>query len=248
MSKVIIPLNAFPSEVVLSNGQASFVDNIAQSGADGIEIRRELFPVGNFPLEEIRSEIDKYNLFTVYSAPIELWNEDGTLNKSALHQTFEEAKVLGASWLKVSLGHYQEKFSNCNELNRFLETYDSVKLTVENDQTMYGGNVGKLAAFFKCMNQQNSPVKMTFDIGNWYYTGQDVQNALLMLANYVCYIHLKQVEKNADGLITLPLSTKKDAEWRKILCSFPANLVRALEFPMELHEIQMYKEMVQPVQ
>ncbi|GAA3325523.1 hypothetical protein GCM10020331_057780 [Ectobacillus funiculus] len=37
--------------------------------------------------------------------------------------------------------------------------------------------------------------KMTFDVGNWAYTGEDVYEALEQLRPYTVYVHLKHVEK-----------------------------------------------------
>lgn len=250
MSKVIIPLNAFDRTEVLEKGQESFVESIAQSGAYGIEIRRELILEGELPLERVRKEIEKYHLFTVYSAPVELWLEDGSLNKEILKRTFAEAKTLCASWVKTSLGQYQEGISNCLELNEFLTDLENgsgnIKLLVENDQTMYGGNVARLTAFFRSADQLEVPVKMTFDTGNWHYVNQNVEIALNLLAKYVCYLHFKHVEKNSEGLVTLPLPDNSQAEWRKILQHFPTDIVKALEFPIEkVDEIQHYIEMVE---
>lgn len=240
MNREIIPLNAFGRDEVLSKGQAWFVKHVAQSGAYGIEIRRELFATEELPLAGIREEIEKSNLFTVYSAPIELWREDGSLNKIVLESTFAEAKVLGTNWLKVSLGHYQENGSDFVELKTFLPQYAPIELIVENDQTLYGGNVDRLASFFQGANQHDVPVKMTFDTGNWYYTGQNVERALAHLADYVGYLHLKHVEKHGDRLVTLPLPSDEDAEWGRIVRYFPEDLVKGLEFPLELNEIQTY--------
>src|SRR3954464_580049 len=102
MNNVIIPLNAFDSIEVTTNGQASFVKLIAEAGAYGIEIRRELLPAVVLPLGKIKSEIDRYGLFTVYSAPIECWKEDYQLNEDQLNYIFQEAAILGAKWVKVS--------------------------------------------------------------------------------------------------------------------------------------------------
>ncbi|WP_163538941.1 TIM barrel protein [Gracilibacillus sp. YIM 98692] len=245
MSGVIIPLNSFPYDTVKRRGQAWFVEHVAKSGAYGVEIRRELFPEGRFPLKEIRSETEKYNLFIVYSAPIELWLENGTFDKEALQQVFLEAKQLGANWVKVSLGHYKKNTSDFLPLKEFLKSYHSVQLLVENDQTMYGGNIEKLASFFTQATHQQIPVNMTFDTGNWYYTNQDVENALEQLAGHVCYLHFKHVEKQEDELITVPLPNKEDAEWTRILRRFPVNIMKALEFPMDLNGINKYMAQIQ---
>src|SRR3954468_22528530 len=112
MKNVIVPLNAFDSLEVTTNGQSSFVKLIAEAGGFGIEIRRELLPAGDLQLDQIKSEIDRFGLFTVYSAPIECWKEDYQFNKEQLEIIFQEAVVLGADWVKVSLGHFQQDKSN----------------------------------------------------------------------------------------------------------------------------------------
>src|SRR4051794_14744617 len=89
MKNVIVPLNAFDSKEVLENGQASYVELIAQAGAYGVEIRRELLPNENRQLDKIKSEIDKFGLFTVYSAPVECWKENHQLNEEQLSEIFK---------------------------------------------------------------------------------------------------------------------------------------------------------------
>ncbi|WP_138418674.1 sugar phosphate isomerase/epimerase family protein [Aquibacillus sediminis] len=244
MDKVIIPLNAFPVDQVRTDGQASFVKSIARSGAYGIEIRRELFPKGELPLKETKEEIDKYKLHTVFSVPMELWSKNGTLNKTVLKQIFEEAVILGASWVKVSLGHFHRQNSDILELGELLDCYSNIQLLVENDQTMYGGNVDNLTNFFDCVNQYAISVHMTFDTGNWYYTNQDVEYALTNLAEYVRYLHFKHVVKIEDQLVTVSLPKLQEAEWRQISRRVSSDVMKALEFPIELDELQTYIELV----
>jgi sugar phosphate isomerase/epimerase len=250
MKNVIVPLNAFNRNEVLEKGQESFIEKIALSGAYGIEIRRELFPEGEMPLEKIKMEIEKFKLFTVFSAPIELWNSGAQLNKELLRRTFVEARKLGASWVKTSLGHYQTERSNCLELKQLLEELidedETLQLLVENDQTMHGGNVYRLKAFFESASLNGVPVKMTFDTGNWYYTNQNLHYAFEQLAPFVGYLHLKHVETVKNGLVTLPLPDDKNGEWRQIVNQFPASLTKAIEFPIDpISEIKHFIEMVQ---
>ncbi|PET76362.1 xylose isomerase [Bacillus sp. AFS001701] len=238
MKNVIVPLNAFDSVEVIKNGQESFVKLIAESGAFGIEVRRELLPkpVQERQLELIRDEIEVYRLFTVYSAPIELWNENHQLNKEELTEVFQEAIALGADWIKVSLGHYHREDSEIVKLNNFLNQHQGFQLLVENDQTLYGGNVGRLKTFFESANVLNVPVKMTFDAGNWYFTSQDAVEALHQLAPYVIYLHLKNVEKKGDELITVPLEKEGEQIWKNVMQYFPGGMTKALEFPIEPKE------------
>ncbi|WML43151.1 sugar phosphate isomerase/epimerase [Neobacillus sp. PS3-40] len=233
MSKVIVPLNAFNVQDVLEKGQESFFQIIHASEANGVEIRRELFPKVILPLSCIREELTKYPLFTVYSAPVELWKNDGSINLEDVQQIFQEADQIGASWLKVSLGHFCKEKSDVQLLKQILLKEGNIQLLVENDQTIYGGNIQNLKSFFEEISKNDVPVKMTFDIGNWFYSGESVQEAIESLKEYVIYLHLKHVENRHNRLITLPLPTNESAQWRKAVEQFPTNLNRALEFPIQ---------------
>ncbi len=245
MKNVIVPMNAFNNLEVLEKGQASFIPLIAEAGAYGVEIRRELLPDQDLSLETIRKEIERYSLFTVYSAPVELWKMDGSLNSANLERTFEEGRAMGAKWIKVSLGHFNRVHSDLKALADYLSRQPDVQLLVENDQTSYGGNVESLASFFESATEQSVPVKMTFDAGNWFYTNQDVEEALSKLARYVGYLHLKQVEVQDGELVTLPLVKGGGHSWEKVKESLPAGIVTALEFPIEPKErTKKYIEMM----
>lgn len=247
MQNVIVPLNAFDRVEVLEKGQTSFIKLIAGSGAYGVEIRRELFSTQDPSLESMKQEMEHYQLFTVYSAPIELWKEDHQLNEHELTTIFQEGKMLGAKWIKVSLGHFQKAQSNVIQIRSFLNQHPDIQLFIENDQTPHGGNVANLKSFFESAFEQDVPVKMTFDAGNWYYSKQDVEEALSQLSQYVHYLHLKQVDQNNGALHTVPLQRNIGHSWEKVMNSLPSDLVKALEFPIEPKErtkeyIQMMTE------
>lgn len=236
MQNVIVPINAFDRNEVLEKGQTSFIKLIAESGAYGIEIRRELFSNQDPSLDCMKNEIEKYQLFTVYSAPIELWKEDFQLNEQELTTIFQEGKRLGAKWIKVSLGHFDQELSNVSLIDLFLKNHPEIQLLVENDQTVHGGNISNLKAFFESAYAQNVPVRMTFDVGNWYYSKQDVDEALTQLSQYVHYLHLKQVDQENDELVTVPLQKKIGHSWEKVMNTLPSHVIKALEFPIQPKE------------
>ncbi|MBY0148911.1 sugar phosphate isomerase/epimerase [Neobacillus niacini] len=247
MQNIIVPLNTFDRNEVLENGQTSFIKLIAESGAYGIEIRRELFSDQDPSLDSLKNEIEKYQLFTVYSAPIELWKEDFQLNEQELTTIFQEGKRLGAKWIKVSLGHFDQELSNVSLIDLFLKNHPEIQLLVENDQTMHGGNISNLKSFFESAYAQNVPVKMTFDAGNWYYSKQDVDEALTKLSQYVHYLHLKQVVQENDELVTVPLQKGIGHSWEKVINTLPSHVIKALEFPIQPKErtkeyVQMMSE------
>lgn len=245
VKNVIIPLNAFDRKEVLENGQIAFIKLIAASGAYGVEIRRELFTDEILPLKHLREKIAATSLFTVYSAPIELWKKDGSLNIKELQLTFQEADLLSASWVKTSLGHYIKGVSNLEDLKQFLKNAE-VKLFVENDQTQYGGNISDLKHFFESAYISDVPVRMTFDTGNWMYTNEKWMDALMQLKEFVAYLHLKNVIQNGKELTTIALSNNENAAWRFIAGQFPIDLPKALEFPIApVNRLREYVEMVE---
>ncbi|WP_042375104.1 sugar phosphate isomerase/epimerase family protein [Neobacillus jeddahensis] len=245
MKNVIVPLNAFDRVEVLEIGQAAYVELIAKAGAYGVEIRRELLSAEHHQLDNIKRTIEQFDLFTVYSAPIECWKENHQLNAEELNILFLEAKALGAKWVKVSLGHFQKGKSNMVDLAAFLKEQPDILLLVENDQTAHGGNVERLRAFFESVVDRALPIKMTFDAGNWYYTGEDVVVALNILAPYVIYLHLKQVEVHGGELVTVPLQNVGNHSWKQVMSRLPNDIVKALEFPIVPNEMTKdYIEMI----
>jgi sugar phosphate isomerase/epimerase len=250
MQNVIVPLNAFGRDEVMENGQLFYIERIAKAGVYGVEIRRELLPENEKmqQLTQIQQEIARFGLFTVYSAPIELWKEDHQLNKELLTTVFEEGLTLVASWLKVSLGHFQKEQSNLNDLISFLNQQKEIQLLVENDQTLHGGNVQNIKDFFESALALKVPVKMTFDAGNWFYAKQNVDDALNQLAPYVHYLHLKQVERRTKGLVTVPLQKGQNHSWEKVFKTLPAEIAKALEFPIQPNELSDFVMLIEQLE
>ncbi|MEB4886835.1 MULTISPECIES: sugar phosphate isomerase/epimerase family protein [Priestia] len=239
MNHIIIPLNAFET----TNSQHTMIGRIYEQQVHGVEIRRELMKKVDQEIELIAEELKRYPLFTVYSAPIELWKESGELNKQELKSILEEAVSLGAQWVKVSLGFYQPQ-SPIGELQELLQAFPALHLFVENDQTNYGGNIASLHAFFD--NAYEIPVSMTFDIGNWLYVQERPQEAIKKLRSFVGYIHIKHVIKNSGKLVTTSISNDSNEMWKDILKGFSHSIFKALEFPIdEPEQIPRFISLVQ---
>ena len=108
--KIIVVTAAYGSEQINAmGGQCAVLPLIANAGADGVEIRRELLSDRELSsLPTLAATIEAHRLLACYSAPQALCLEDGSLNPH-LPALLEEARTLKALWLKVSLGHYQRK-------------------------------------------------------------------------------------------------------------------------------------------
>jgi sugar phosphate isomerase/epimerase len=244
MNNIVIPTSVFDYQQV--DCQDEYAALIAASGGQGIEIRRELFPSGELPLEKCRRTLEQHRLYCVYSAPIELWLLNGELNESGLAMVIREAQMIQADMIKLSLGHYDSSRSNVSVLSRFLNAYPQVgkaiMLTVENDQTDYGGRLQPMRDFFKAVSENGLSVRMTFDIGNWTYCGENVLKAVELLSQHVVYVHCKHVEQRGNQMQTLPIPREPEAGWRKLLRLLPPNVLRAIEFPLK--DVRMLPEYI----
>ena len=107
--KIMVVTAAYGAEQVRqAGGQRAMLPVIAGAGADGVEIRRELFNSEELlALPALGESIELLGLLACYSAPAALFMPDGTLNPD-LPRYLSEANTLNALWLKVSLGHFRD--------------------------------------------------------------------------------------------------------------------------------------------
>ncbi|MEW7312733.1 sugar phosphate isomerase/epimerase [Buttiauxella gaviniae] len=210
-------------------GQQALLPIIANAGADGVEIRRELLSHTQLDaLPELAQEITRHGLQACYSAPEPLFVEEGKLNP-LIPSLLLEAHQLNARWLKLSLGHFRgsQQFSL---LQQWLEQ-STVALVVENDQTACG-KLAPMQRFQAACNVLNLPVTLTFDMANWLWVDESPEAAARMLAPMVSYIHVKAAVAHHYHYRAIALD---DAEphWLELLKSLPADVPRGIEFPLE---------------
>lgn len=247
MTTTIIPTSVFADVVHSKVPQAQVATRIAEIGAEGIEIRREWFVESDLllPLDQCRQAIEQANLaYTVYSVPASLWQDTHLLDQDILYRSLREAQQLGADAVKLSLGHYEFTQSSIEgllaSLDQFFANQDStssLQLWIENDQTLEGGDPARLLCFFEqlAILQAHSPlysIGMTFDIGNWLYTGHDALQAARQLALYVTYIHAKHSVQQENRYLTLPLPAEEQTLWRQVIEILPNQAWRAIEFTL----------------
>lgn len=228
--KIIVVTAAYGQDRIAAlGGQQALLPIIANAGADGVEIRRELLSNTQLDsLPELAKQIADHRLQACYSAPEPLFTEDGKLNQ-LIPSLLLEARQLNADWLKLSLGHFRSS-QQFPLLQQWLEQ-TNVALVVENDQT----DCGKLAPiqrFQAACNVLNLPVKLTFDMANWLWVEESPEAAARVLAPNVSYIHVKAAVPHHYHYRAVALD---DAEprWMELLNSLPGDAPRGIEFPLE---------------
>lgn len=209
-------------------GQTALLPLIKAAGADGVEIRRELFNEDDLlRLASLNKAITEHQLSVSYSVPEALWLEDGALNPR-LSQFLLEAEQIGAKRLKIALGHFVD-LSN-GQLADILAT-SPVTVVVENDQTP-DSKLAPMQNFFHLACDAALPLDMTFDMGNWQWTGEDALQAATQLSRYVSYIHVKAAVPHGNTFRAVALDDS-DGSWRPVLSALPQDAPRGIEFPLE---------------
>lgn len=227
--KIIVVTAAYGNDrVAAMGGQPAVLPVIAAAGADGVEIRRELLNAQELDaLPELGDNIAKQGLQAYYSAPEALFEPDGAMNPR-LPALLQEAHMLNAAWLKLSLGHFTHKTALAPL--RAVLADSPAALTIENDQTLCG-RLAPMQRFQAAVRVLNLPIALTFDMGNWLWVDESPEEAARMLAPAVGYIHVKAAQPGHHHWRAVPPDS--DPRWAALLDRLPADAPRGIEFPLE---------------
>lgn len=232
MRKIIIVTSSYGENYIKRiGGQVGVLSLIKQSGADGVEIRRELLTQTELiTLAQLSQEISKIKLYCVYSVPFPLFISKRI--NSQLRQYFAEASELNAKLIKFSLGDFQHSDEAIFVLKKVLCEYPEIKLVVENDQKKNSGSLVKMKHFADWIRQDNLPITLAFDTGNWVWTNENVQTAANVLAEQIGYIHVKSTSLNLTGEPIAVPPKNEDDEYLKIAKQFSQDVWQGIEFPL----------------
>ncbi|SMF60855.1 Sugar phosphate isomerase/epimerase [Trinickia caryophylli] len=236
MTEVVIVASAFGAEAVRRDGHERWLDVAAEAGASGFEVRRELFrddaQASLASLARLGSEIGGRGLWCVYSTPAGLYDEVGNLDAAALAEAQAAADALGARFLKMQLG----AFTGRAAVPTLTATIAGARarLLVENGQRPEDGTPRRFCAWFEALAGEGAAplAGMTFDIGNWHWTGTAPVDAARMLGRHVEYIHCKAVR--GSGTRRYPVApAPEDGRFAEIFRSLPHAVPRGIEFPFD---------------
>ncbi len=233
---IVIVASAFGAEAVRLCGHAATLDTVSRSGAAGFEVRRELFAhdadASIEALSSLGAAVAARGLWAVYSTPAELYADDGVLNAAAIAQAYTEADALGARWVKLQLGGFAGH-ANAAMLER-LSAGRRARLVVENGQRISDGTIARFHALFSALEREGAPraLGMTFDMGNWQWTGQAPIEAAQTLARHVEYVHCKSSEgQGARRFAVAP--SPGDPLVTAVFDILPRTAPRGIEFPLD---------------
>ncbi|MEO7953813.1 MAG: TIM barrel protein [Polaromonas sp.] len=228
---ILISLTAFGAAEVRRHGQLWFTQLSFAAGADGIEVRSELLIDAATEPPAIAQAVREAGKQVVYSCADYLFAADGTLDEAALENAQAASRTLGAPRLKMAIGGFVPKsHADLGRLQEHLQA-GNIELVIENDQTPVAGTLAALEDFFRACNARGLFLGMTFDIGNWHWTGECPLQAACALAQQVRYVHCKGVQRQPQRWVAVPL-TESSAPWRAVLRALPSNMPWAIEYPL----------------
>ena len=231
----LISLTSFGNAEVRRHGQLYFAQLSHQAGANGFEVREELLIDAARELPLLAAYARDQQLDVVYSCPQPLFAMDGSLDAAVLQHAISASQVLGAHWLKMSIGGFAQQ-SVAHSAQGFAAIQQAISaanitLLIENDQTVAAGTVQALQRFFAAADAAGLALPMTFDMGNWHYMGECALQAAQLLGNRVAYVHSKGVQRLPAKWVAVPLA-ESAAPWRAILRALPSDAPRAIEYPL----------------
>ena len=235
-TSILISLSAFGAYEVRRHGQAWFTQLALDAGADGVDVRSELLLDTPRELLTIAELMRAARKAVVYSSAEPLWRADGQLDLYALERAIASTQTLGAMRLKMSIGGFSEASQGSLVPLKIHLRQAAVELVIENDQTPAAGTLDAMRNFFHAANHSGFPLGMTFDMGNWHWTGECPLQAATALAPQVSYVHCKGVQRLAKKWVAVPLSASS-APWRAVLRALPANVPWAIEYPLQGDEL-----------
>lgn len=238
MADIVIVASAFGAAQVLEQGHHAYVPVAASVGAAGFEVRRELLPAGldgavsTTLLAALGRLIAAHGLWAVYSTPAMLYTDDGALDAVAIRGALLEAQSLGARIVKFQLGGFAGDAS-AGVLAQLLQGWRA-RVLVENGQQTVGGSLAQFRGLFDALEGAGvaDMLGMTFDIGNWEWSGEAPLTCARALAPYVEYIHCKSVAgEGARRFAVAPAGN--DARFAAVLAALPGDVPRGIEFPFD---------------
>jgi sugar phosphate isomerase/epimerase len=235
-SEVVIVASAFGAEPMRRDGHAVWLETAARAGADGFEVRRELFAADVCTdadaLGRLGDRIRAAGMWAVYSTPATLFGDDGALDRAALALAINEAAALGARIVKFQLGGTEHGVAtDAATLDRLVtaSVASRARVVVENGQLRAGGAIGAFESLFAALPRE-SGIAMTFDTGNWRWSGEDPLDAARRLAPHVGYVHCKTVMgEGARQFAAAPADG--DTRFATLLAHLPDDVPRGIEYP-----------------
>lgn len=193
------------------------IDIARQTGADGLELRRETWPHLDAEVNEAARRIAAAGLLVTYATQATLFDNAGS--NQQLRQDIDAAAALGAPIVRFFPGPTpppddSAAWARAQQVVDYAAAHN-ITIALENYARTPGGTLAEVQG---ALTQLASPALRTnLDMGNYPNHGQDVVEAINALSDQIIAAHLKDKTNNPDeppaplGAGVLPLAEILDA-------------------------------------
>ena len=218
----------------LEAGEITIFDVIEAAhrlGADGVELRREVWPNQDAEVSAARARIEELGLIVTYATFSTLFN-DTAEGSEMLHKDIEMASVLGSPLFRVFQGPAPADDDNAGWAagQAAVEHAASLGVTIALENYAHAPG-GTLAEISRVLDHIQSPALATnIDIGNYAGQGQDILAAIEAVGERAIYTHLKDVGEPDNDLTYLGGGALPMADIIAALDRLPQRILYCFEF------------------
>ncbi|MEA5084808.1 MAG: TIM barrel protein [Lachnospiraceae bacterium] len=209
--KIYVNTFVFKDEYNVPMKQEVLFPMLAAEGFNEVELRREY-------IKDIEKELPlieksaKQNEISLLYAVVDTYYKEGILDKKSVNQYIHEAKVMGAKTLKLMPGDFTSLSKEDSVYFNKLED-NGIQLLLENGQK---STPETMKAFVEQCEKHGIDMKITFDLGNWVWSNQDIPMVAEILKPWVYAVHLKD-GANVDGSLKVVPIGEGVTDWKKVV-------------------------------
>lgn len=235
MTTIGINTLVYMAELTAGTPQSALLPVIAGHGIPLAEVRRE-YIADDAEFDAIATAAKEHGLDLFYSVP-----ESITIDGQA-HPGFEgfleEAVRMGVKNVKFNQGDVKDVPAEVIAGIDEAAASRGLTLTIENDQTPANGTLACTLASLKHIKEVGGGVGYTFDLGNWFWRGEDAAAAFAQLKPAITVFHLKNVNGGVPGEdLTTTMLGDGVIDWRAMLPQLGDDVPVFLEFPIPAERV-----------
>ncbi|KAA8826042.1 sugar phosphate isomerase/epimerase family protein [Bifidobacterium myosotis] len=230
MTTIGINTLVYMAELNTGTLQSELLPVIAGHGVTLAEVRREYIASdAEFDLIAQAAQANSLDLF--YSVP-ESITIDGKPNPG-FAGFLDEAHRMGVKNVKFNQGDVKDVAKAVLDDIDAAAAAHGVTVTIENDQTPENGTLDCTVASLRHIKELGGSIGYTFDLGNWFWRGENATEAFSCLLPAISVFHLKNVNGAAhrEDLATTMLEDGV-IDWRSMLPQLADTVPVFLEFPI----------------
>jgi 2-dehydro-3-deoxygluconokinase len=245
MTTIGINTLVYMNELNSGTPQSAILPVIAGHGITLAEVRREYIK-DSAEFDAIAAAGQANGLTLFYSVP-ESIAISGAVNPGFVG-FLDEARRMGVSNIKFNQGDVRSVDAPVIEQIDAQAAAYGVTLTIENDQTPENGTLECTVNSLDHIGQLGGSIGYTFDLGNWFWRGENAEAAFAQLLPAISVFHLKNVNGAAkrEELSTTMLEDGV-IDWQAMLPRLDPKVPVFLEFPIEADRVAQQIAIVRAV-